>query len=121
MTINFPSRAKPRIGDAGRLSETRLAKDIGAQLRPASGAVEGIKGDMITKTHLIEAKSTTGRSISVQHAWLGKITKEARDQNKRPALALSFTNENGKPAPAGHWVAIPLQDWLDMVARLEEK
>lgn len=118
MSLKLPSRSKSRIGDAGRLSETRLAKSLDARLRPASGAVEGIKGDMVIPTHLIEAKSTTGRSLSLKHEWLGKITKEARDQNKRPALTISFTHENGRAVPNGHWVAIPLHDWLEMLEAL---
>ncbi len=121
MTIKLPRKGQERIGDAGRASETRLAKDLGAMLRPASGAVEGIKGDMALPDHLIEAKSTTGRSISLQHSWLGKITKEAREQALRPAVTLSFTHENGRPVPNGHWVAVPLHDWLELLEAAKEE
>ena len=40
------NRDRGRIGQAGRRSEERVAKTLGARLRPNSGAVEGIKGDM---------------------------------------------------------------------------
>lgn len=121
MRLKLPRRGADRIGDAGRASETRLAKSLGARLQPASGAVDGIKGDMRLPDHLIEAKSSTGRSIGVQHKWLGKITREARQNNLRPALTLSFTSGDGRPVPAGEWVAIPLNDWLDLLSNQKEE
>ena len=120
MALKLP-RGEPRIGDTGRAAETRLAKSIGAQLRPASGAMEGVKGDMTLSGVLFEAKSTTGRSISVKHEWLGKIAKEARDQNMKPALTLSFTNGNGRPVPSGEWVCVPLKDYLDLLTPTGEE
>lgn len=118
MGLKLP-RGKARIGDTGRLAETRLAKTIGARLRPASGAVDGIKGDMSLPNFLIEAKSTTGRSISLQHEWLAKIAVEARNNAKLPALALSFTMGDGRPVPQGEWVCVPLSVWNDMRAAME--
>lgn len=107
-----------RIGESGRISEKRLAKKLGGRLRPASGALQGAKGDMTLGNVLIEAKSTVGRSFSVKHEQLAKIAKEARDQGMIPALSISFINGDGRPVPAGEWVAVPLHVWQML---LEEK
>lgn len=115
MTIKLP-HGKPRIGDTGRLSESRLAKDLGARLKPASGAMASAKGDMQLPGILIEAKSTVGRSIGLEHAWLAKIATEAQARACTPALMLSFTNGNGQPAPKGSWVVIPLAEWKELQA-----
>lgn len=105
-----------RTGDTGRVSEQRLAKSLGSKLNPGSGAVAGVKGDFIvSEDYLVEAKSTTGRAISVQHAWLGKISKEARDISKSPALALSYVTGDGRPVPNGEWVCVPMKVWLSLI------
>jgi Holliday junction resolvase len=101
------------IGSAGRKSEKLLAKKLGRE-RPASGAVEHIKGDIDAGDVLIEAKSTRGDSISIKHDWLGKISGEALRAGKTPALALSFVREDGRPVPNGEWIAIPLAQWQRM-------
>jgi hypothetical protein len=101
-----------RIGDAGRLSEKRLAKALGLRQRPASGALQGAKGDMEAGQALIEAKSTVHSSIKLELAWLAKIAREARAQGKTPALTLSFTTGDGRPVPGGQWVCIPLHEWV---------
>ncbi len=106
-------KAQP-IGQAGRKSEKRLAKQTGARLRPNSGAVQGAKGDMVLGETLIESKSTTGRSFSVQHEHLNKIAVEAREQSKTPALTVSFVNADGRPCPNGDWVLIPLRVFKEM-------
>lgn len=103
-----------QIGKAGRASEQKLAKKLGTRLRPGSGAVAGCKGDVMLPKFLMEAKSTTGRSMALDHSWLAKITKEAREEHKDPALAISFTNGNGTPCPAGEWVMVPLRVWQEL-------
>jgi hypothetical protein len=108
-------RGKPRIGDAGRLSESRLARQLGARLMPASGAVQGIKGDMELPGYKIEAKASTNRSIGLQHSWLAKIVAEARAYTKKPLLMISFITGDGRPVPNGQWVVIPLKDWEELM------
>ncbi len=108
------------IGTAGRISEKRLSKTLGGTLRPNSGAVEGAKGDIVVGKTLVEAKSTTGRSIKIEHSWLGKISKEARDAGKTPLLALSFTSEDGRPVPNGEWVCMKLTDYQYMKEKAGE-
>jgi len=101
-------RNQRRIGKAGRKSEQRVAKEIGARVRPASGAMPGAKGDMEVRRALVEAKSTTGNSISVNLDWLAKIAREAMAEGKTPALTVSYVDDDGRPRQDGDWVMIPL-------------
>jgi hypothetical protein len=101
-------RAQHRIGKSGRASEKRLAKDLGARERPASGAMPGFKGDMMFGKALLEAKSTTQASMSVKFDWLVKIAKEALAEGKTPALSVSYVEPDGRERPHGQWALIPL-------------
>jgi len=94
------------IGTAGRKSEKLLAKRLGARLTPASGAANS-KGDMRRGDWLIEAKSTVSGSMSLSYAWLSKIMGEAMASGRKPALAITFTDRDGKPIARGSWVMIP--------------
>jgi hypothetical protein len=111
---HIPGARRGKIGDAGRRSEKLTAKSLGARLRPASGAMEGAKGDMVLPQALVEAKSTTGDSISIKYSWLGKITQEAFGAGKYPALTVTFTDQNGRPVNFGQWVMIPLHVYQEM-------
>jgi hypothetical protein len=107
-------KARAGIGAAGRASEHRLAKSLKGRQRPASGAVEGAKGDIAVGDFLVEAKSTHMNSIALNRDWLLKIAAEARSENKTPALAISFTTENGSPILDGDWVCIRMVDFRNM-------
>lgn len=118
---------------SGRVSETRVARQLGARLVPNSGSVRGMKSDMATKraptgkvdgmdlAFRIEAKSTKAMSMSLEYAWLGKIVAEAMSNGQVPALTVSFTNDAGAARPYGDWVAIPLNLFHEMVSALECK
>lgn len=99
--------ARSKIGSSGRKSEKRLAKEMGGRLRPASGAMAGVKGDIARGDVLLEAKSTTRDSLGVKYEWLAKISREAVAENKTPALAVSFVDTSGKAFPHGDWVMVP--------------
>lgn len=103
-----------KIGNAGRHSEVRVAKKIGARLTPASGAVDGFKSDMITPDYRIEAKSTQTATMSIKLEWLVKITEEALNSNKVPALTVSYVTPAGKPRRFGDWVMIPLSHYEEL-------
>lgn len=98
-------------GHAGRKSEKKVAKSVGAKLRPGSGSIVGAKGDMVKHSQeqkwLLEAKSTVASSIRLELDWLRKISSEALETNAAPMLTLSFTNGDGSPVEGGEWVAIP--------------
>lgn len=112
-------RARERgIGGAGRKSERALAKQIGARLRPASGAMRGAKADMAKPGLLIESKSTTARTLALDMNWLTKIMEEALAEAKVPVLTVSFTDVNGAPKEHGQWVMVPL--WYAMERFLDE-
>jgi hypothetical protein len=96
------------IGKAGRKSEVRLTKTMGGRGRPASGAMEGAKGDIDLGPILLEAKSTVQASIVLKHDWLIKISNEARAEGKMPALAVSFVKPDGMPQMDGDYVLIPM-------------
>jgi len=101
-----------KIGRAGRASETSLTKKIGGRQTPGSGAVKGCKGDIQIGSFLLEAKSTTNDSFSLKREMLMKIAGEAIQQNKHPALTVSFVNESGKPKTGeSEWVLIPLKQF----------
>jgi hypothetical protein len=96
--------AKPKHGQR---AEKRAAKRIGGRQTPASGAKDGAKGDIRRNQFLIESKATSKASISVTLAWLDKISKEAEDSGKVPALLLQFVDALGNPWRGSGWVLIP--------------
>ncbi len=100
------------IGRTGILAEQRTARELGAKLRPASGAMASAKGDMITDRFLIEAKSTVNSSLGVKLDWLLKIGEEARRAGKAPALAINFTTGDGRSRE--QWVAVPMYVWKEL-------
>ena len=102
-------------GKAGRTSERLLAKTLGARAQPASGALEGAKGDIELPAFLLEAKSTTQKSMALQLQWLAKIAGEARSIGKPPAVAITFTRPDGHPLLDGEWVAIPLYTFKELL------
>ncbi|MBN7763675.1 hypothetical protein JYP52_21285 [Nitratireductor aquibiodomus] len=104
-------KQKHSIGKAGRASEQRLSRQLGGRARPASGAMEGAKGDIDLGSVLMEAKSTTGLSMGLKRDWLLKIAHEARSEGKNPALAISFVTPDGRPILDGEWVAVPRHVW----------
>jgi len=103
-----------RTGDAGRKAEVKTAKRVGGDLTPASGAMDGAKGDFTLPDLLIENKSTTSDSFSVKYEHLQKISQEARAVGRAPALFFQFTRRDGTPHPSGKWVCIPEHIWEEM-------
>lgn len=106
-------KQKRPVGEAGRRSEKRTAKQVGGRLRPGSGAVEGAKGDIVLQELLLEVKSTASRTMRLEHAWCAKIAKEALDQSMTPAVAVNFTHADGRAVPEGEWVLIRRIDFME--------
>lgn len=104
-------RKSNNIGSSGVRSEKLLSKKVVGVQRPASGALDGAKGDIEVESMLIEAKSTTLASMSLKLDWLLKISEEALAENKVPAVAISFVKDSGKPVRNGEWVMVPLWYW----------
>ena len=93
----------------GRAAEAKLGKRL-ARLTPGSGALPGAKGDLEYSTgsgldFLIESKSTVSDSLSLQRSWLTKISLEALDAAKYPALSAQFVTPIGDLRTG--WVCVP--------------
>lgn len=102
---------KNKIGAAGRKSEDRLVKKVKGRGTLASGAMDGMKGDIQKQDVLIEAKSTTSDTFRLDRGILCKITGEALRSSKIPAVFISFVTGNGKPKLDGDWALIRLKDF----------
>jgi hypothetical protein len=107
----------------GNASEDRIAKKLGAQKTPASGALRGAKGDMKRRLHqrtvLIEAKSTVHGSMSLEFGWLVKISHEALAKGAIPGLTVSFVNSDGSAKPHGDWVMMPRAHYEELLEDLD--
>lgn len=108
-------QARHAVGKSGRASEKRLVRQLKGKERPASGAMPGAKGDIDLGPVLLEAKSTTGKSLGVQFEWLAKIGREARAEGKMPALSVSFVTKDGQPVIDGEWVMIPRHKFEELI------
>ena len=98
----------------GRDSEKRTAGRLRASLKPASGAMEGAKGDMSTPEYTIEAKATQNLSMSVPLDWWLGVNQYAREQNREPALTLTFVTANGRPRKNGRLVIISEEHFREL-------
>lgn len=113
--MKFSNDDDKKIGRVGIKSERKLAKTLGAKLTPASGALASAKGDMTKKHFLIEAKSTINNSIGVKFEWCEKISQEALETGKTPALSIRFTDPDGQAKRFGAWVMIPEHEYKELV------
>lgn len=108
----FMRRGNPKDkGAPGRRAETLIAKRVGGKVQPGSGALAGAKGDVKVESSqhqfLMENKSSTGKSFSLQQDWLLKIYREALAQNRVPALSFQFVDSQGKSGRMDRWVCLP--------------
>lgn len=86
--------------------DREIARQVRGKLRPASGAIDGFKGDQTTQvfsvpltTALLESKSTEKKSLSVKLEWLEKITTEALMAGRTPVFVMTI----GK----SRWYCVP--------------
>ena len=102
--------------------ERKVAGIVSGKRQSGSGSHADAKGDVRREGDaflqdfplLVECKRTSGKkSISVKAQWLAKITKEANNVHKHPALAIQFDKEvmdelarNGTPTETD-WIAFP--------------
>lgn len=98
----------------GSLSEKKVAKRLDGKPTPASGALGSAKGDIVFKEILMEAKATIKDSISIKLDWLAKISREATDASKSPALSVTYVNQDGEPRKFGKWVMVPESIFKDI-------
>lgn len=106
----MPIVTKDKIGGSGMASEKKTAGRLGGRLVPMSGAGYE-KGDIDLDLFRVEAKSTVGSAVPLKYDFVVKITKESRAVGKEPALAVTYTTENGSPREYGRWVVVR-EDWF---------
>ena len=77
--------------------EKSIVKNIGGRQTPNSGATPWVKGDILTESFLIEAKTATSekQTFSVPKKWLEKMQEEAFAMGKSYS-ALAFNYGDGK-------------------------
>ena len=103
------SQAKKKVNAA----EKELAKEMNGWQVPNSGSIDEYKGDVSTDQLLIDLKTTEMKSITVTLEMLAKISREAREAGRDPALVLQFFN-NESNLVSDKWVVVPLDDYLEM-------
>lgn len=104
----------------GTVSEKKTAKRLKGQTTPGSGNMVGAKGDIRLTDFLIEAKCTRHSSISLKLDWLKKITSEAVQALRKPAMTITFVRESGEPVRDGKYVIMRELDFLEMLELIEE-
>lgn len=118
---------KPQGKKAINQHEEEIARKLGGVRQPNSGALAHRKGDvsvegpsiMSEDRFLFESKETGGTTLILSVSDVTKICREALEVNKEPALALSF-GRHPQIVPR-EWVAVSLECFASMLARLQEK
>lgn len=91
--------------------EKRMAKRLGGKTQRGSGAVRHRRGDVKTVEMLVECKRTDREGISIKRSWVEKITMEATNTGKIPAIALEFGDN--KPGVHRSGPRFPIdKDWM---------
>lgn len=103
-----------KVHSHGQKAEKKAARRLGGTTRAGSGAVEGFKGDITLSTFLVENKTTEHRSISLKLDWLEKVSEEARQEGREPALAIQFVDKLGNSTRTGRWVMIPEDEFYEL-------
>lgn len=96
--------------------ERKLAQRLGGRRQPGSGSIDGYKGDVVTKKFLIDQKVTEHSSFRLTAGVLNKITFEARQANKHPAIEIEM---QVAPSTPKEWILIPL-DVFDEYRKLSD-
>lgn len=108
------------LGPRGRGDEVerRSLRRLGAGFRLVRSSGQGArKGDIEGPGRgdfLIEVKSTRRESLSLPLRWLRKLTRQAREQRRRPALLVVFDDGQGTPRREGAWVLVRESDWREL-------
>jgi len=106
---NYSAKNKPKE------QEKRVARRVGGHRQPASGAFTGMKGDVKSKRFLFDAKRTKFGSMAITVDWLRKISREAEDAGKIPALSLEW--EETPMHIEKDWVVVPMYAFEELTKR----
>lgn len=99
---------------ASKKAEIRLAKDMHGRPVPASGAIAGLPGDVITERFLVEHKGTGARQYPLKADLLRKIQLEALSRGRDPLFVVEFS-------PSERFVVMPLPQFLEIIDEAERK
>jgi len=116
--------APPPIGSARKkdrkrkstVSEKRFAATYGAERVIGSGCLPGRKGDLKIDEFLLDLKTTNGE-YTVRRTDLVKITKEAREANRKPGLIIELEGPIVDPFFPQHWIVFPFHIYREMMER----
>ena len=116
-------RRRPRIYEDGTMrsptpmeQEEKVASILGGRRQPGSGSSDYAKGDVRqggsvavfqSNRFLIEVKQTIHASLRIEGKWLAKITREAQQAGKEPALEFEIYGCDD-PMLEREWVAVPM-------------
>lgn len=93
--------------------EKRVAKKLRGEEQRGSGNQPFKRGDVkaceenVQVELLVECKTTEARSIRVEAKWLEKITREALEAGKEPALSIEI--QQVKPGTPRDWTMVPTE------------
>lgn len=99
----------------GRRREKSLAKDLGGRQQPGSGCFDGKGGDVLIDKFLVESKFTNALSYSISIQMLRKITLEAFQARKKPAMVIELSG--GHMYQAEKWTLIPYEVWKELLGK----
>lgn len=80
--------------ERSKKSEDRAARKYGGRRQPASGALSGLKGDVVTPKYLIEDKTTQQKGFRITPGLWRKIADEAVRADRSPMLRITFEQEH---------------------------
>jgi len=103
----------------GRKAEVKTSRRLKGKLHAGSGNM-GVKADFTVKDYKVENKATIHRSIKLELDWLLKVSQEAIEVGKIPALSIQFVNSQGTPLNKGRWVMIPEDEFKDLIENKQE-
>lgn len=102
-----------------KLNAVPTVKEYDARRQIASGAIEGMKGDIDDPAVLAECKEyevTNARgekTLSILKGWLDKIYDEAKDAGKYPALFYRYKGDEEV------YIVQPEEKWLEIIQEVK--
>jgi hypothetical protein len=99
--------------------EQALAEEMGGVRQPNSGALDHRKGDISLKNFLLESKETDTQQLVLYAKDITKISKEASQERKIPALVLTLWKM--PYTVSKEWVAVPKEVFIEMMERVDEQ
>jgi len=103
----------------GTMAERRAANRLEGRATVGSGNKDD-KADISLEHFLMESKATEYKSMGIKLEWLRKVSYQALDVNKYPALIIQFVYPTGEPVGEGSWVCIPEKVFNEILKQVEE-